>query len=44
MTQETTTGRPLCSKCGKKPAGPGGILCPGCVTVIRAQKLPAAGS
>lgn len=26
-----------CSKCGKKDAGPGGVLCPGCKTAIEAQ-------
>ncbi|MBF6326481.1 hypothetical protein IU451_28695 [Nocardia cyriacigeorgica] len=25
----------LCSKCGDKPAGLGGILCPDCYTLIR---------
>lgn len=29
----------MCSKCGEAPAGPGGILCPGCVELISAQKL-----
>ena len=39
---ETTTEGPLCSKCGNVPAGPGGILCPGCKTMIESQ--PALGT
>jgi len=35
------TETPMCSKCGEKPAGPGGILCPACFDAISAQKLPA---
>lgn len=27
-----------CSKCGKRPAGPGGILCPPCVQEIEASR------
>jgi hypothetical protein len=38
---DVTTDAPKCSKCGENPAGPGGILCPGCLTVISAQTLPA---
>ena len=26
----------ICSKCREQPAGPGGVLCPDCVTVISA--------
>jgi hypothetical protein len=33
--------KPMCSKCDAAPAGPGGILCPPCLTAISAQKLPA---
>ncbi len=40
MSDETTNDGPLCSKCGNVPAGPGGILCPGCKTMIEAQQLP----
>ncbi len=43
MTEETTAG-PLCSKCGNVPAGPGGILCPDCLTMIEAQRLPGVGA
>lgn len=39
MTDETTEG-PTCSKCGENPAGPGGILCPTCLTAIKAVRLP----
>ena len=28
----------MCSKCGEQPAGPGGILCPACVTAIEAAR------
>jgi hypothetical protein len=31
----------MCSKCDENEAGPGGILCPGCVEAISAQTLPA---
>jgi len=24
----------VCSKCGNEPAGPGGVLCPGCTSAI----------
>jgi len=37
---ETVIEGPMCSKCNENPAGPGGILCPGCVATINAQKLP----
>jgi len=40
MSDDTTAG-PMCSKCDQEPAGPGGILCPGCFEAISAQKLPA---
>lgn len=26
-----------CSKCGEQPAGPGGVLCPGCAAEIEAR-------
>ncbi|MEV4053019.1 hypothetical protein AB0J55_17690 [Amycolatopsis sp. NPDC049688] len=39
QTDEAPAG-PTCSKCGAAPAGPGGILCPGCLAVIQAQRLP----
>ncbi|WP_170140334.1 hypothetical protein [Prauserella marina] len=29
-TDPTDTDLTLCSKCGTKPAGPGGVLCDGC--------------
>ncbi|WP_263855608.1 hypothetical protein [Amycolatopsis eburnea] len=42
MTDQTTAPPkyPTCSKCGEKPAGPGGILCPACLTAIKAVRLP----
>jgi len=39
---DDTTDPVMCSKCDEAPAGPGGILCTGCMTVISAQRLPAA--
>lgn len=36
MSDETNAG-PMCSKCDQAPAGPGGILCPECVGLIKAQ-------
>lgn len=33
MTDETPK---KCAKCGTRPAGPGGILCPSCRDVIEA--------
>jgi hypothetical protein len=36
-SMDDTTNSVNCSKCGTAPAGPGGILCPGCVTKISAQ-------
>lgn len=38
MTDATEV--PTCSKCGNAPAGPGGILCPACLTAISAVRLP----
>jgi len=39
VSDEEAAG-PLCSKCGNVPAGPGGILCPGCLDMIKAQGFP----
>jgi tRNA(Ile2) C34 agmatinyltransferase TiaS len=39
MSDEVTPG-PMCSKCGQKPAGKGGILCPDCMKRIKARRLP----
>jgi hypothetical protein len=33
----------LCAKCGTNPAGPGGILCPGCAAAIGARLRGVAG-
>jgi hypothetical protein len=41
VSDQTTAGPP-CSKCGEGPAGPGGILCGGCLATISAQKLSAS--
>ena len=35
------TPAPMCSKCGDKPAGEGGILCPGCKAEIAARIVTA---
>jgi hypothetical protein len=43
MDDEGAAGS-LCSKCTQKPAGPGGILCPACLTMIEAQRLPGAAT
>lgn len=39
---DETATPPSCSKCDVAPAGPGGILCPGCMVMIKAQRLPSA--
>ena len=31
----------LCQKCGKNPAGPGGILCPECKIAIETRMYPS---
>jgi hypothetical protein len=38
VNDETAT-KPMCSKCDAAEAGPGGILCPGCMAIIAAQRL-----
>jgi hypothetical protein len=41
MTDELPEWRQLCRKCGEKPVGPGGVICPECRTAIEARVYPA---
>jgi hypothetical protein len=36
---EPSTTRRSCSKCGHAPAGPGGVLCPGCLHLLRSRPV-----